>query len=142
MSIGESVDEVKTGVRPNPVSILVVDDHETFRKALCDIVTATSGFALVGEAPSGEAALEAVAELAPRMVIIDNRMPGMSGIQATRVLTTRHADLVVLLVSIEAFDDPDARTCGAAAFACKHELSPGFLREVWRAHGGDGALSA
>ena len=36
MSIGESVDEVKTGVRPNPVSILVVDDHETFRKALCE----------------------------------------------------------------------------------------------------------
>ena len=136
MSVGESANGTESDVRAEPVSILVVDDHETFRKALCDIVDATSGFDLVGEAPSGEAALEAAAELEPRMVIIDNRMPGMSGIQATRMLTNRHAEMVVLLVSIEAFDDPDARSCGAAAFACKHELSPGFLREVWRAHSG------
>src|SRR5436305_174978 len=88
-----------------------------------------------GEAASGEAALEAVAEFCPRLVIIDNRMPGMSGIEATRLLSARHPDVVVVLVSAEAFEDPAARSCGAAAFACKHDLSPRLLRELWRNHG-------
>ena len=121
--------------KDGPIPVLVVDDQETFRAALRDLVAATNGLTLIGEAASGEAALEAVAELCPRLVIIDNRMPGMSGIEATRLLSARHPDVVVVLVSAEAFEDPAARSCGAAAFACKHDLSPRLLRELWRNHG-------
>jgi DNA-binding NarL/FixJ family response regulator len=68
------------------------------------------------------------------MVIIDNRMPGLSGVETTKLLTDRYEDLVVLVVSIDAFEE-HARYCGASAFACKHELTPRLLREVWRDHG-------
>jgi two-component system invasion response regulator UvrY len=128
------LDRSEDGLGADLIPIVVVDDQALFRGAMVDVVTATSEFAVVGEAASGEEALRAVAELSPRMVIIDNRMPGMSGVETTRVLTERHEGLVVLLVSIDAFD-PQVRACGAAAFACKHELSPRLLREVWRSHG-------
>jgi DNA-binding NarL/FixJ family response regulator len=62
-------------------------------------------------------------------------MPGMDGIETARILTERHPELVVVLVSVE---DPDARvvqSCGVAAFVRKQELSPRVLREVWRDHG-------
>ena len=118
-----------------PVEVLVVDDHDLFREALRDLVDAVPEFVLVGEAKSGEAALDAVEALSPRMLIMDKRMPGMGGVEATRVLTERHPDLVVLLVSLEAPDSELMRSCGAAAFLRKQQLTPRALREVWREHG-------
>jgi DNA-binding NarL/FixJ family response regulator len=128
------------GEEPRPgderrVEVLVVDDHDLFREALRDLVNAVPEFVLVGEAESGEAALDAVEALSPRMLIMDKRMPGMSGVEATRLLTARHPDLVVLLVSLEAPDSELMRSCGAAAFLRKQQLTTRALREVWREHG-------
>ena len=117
----------------------MVDDQASFRRALCELVEATNGFTLVGEAASGEAALAAAAELSPRLVILDKRMPGMDGIETCRRLTTRDPSVVVVLVSVEEPDEARMRACGAAAFVRKQRLSPHRLREVWREHGGGGA---
>jgi DNA-binding NarL/FixJ family response regulator len=127
----ERVEEV---VGAELVPIVLVDDQELFRETMRDVVSATNGFTVVGEAASGEEALRRVDELSPRMVIIDNRMPGLSGVETTKLLTDRYEDLVVLVVSIDVLEEP-ARYCGAAAFACKHELTPRLLRDVWRDHG-------
>jgi two-component system, NarL family, invasion response regulator UvrY len=131
-------DSANSGMRervPGDVGVLVVDDQVAFRSLLRELVVATDGFVLVGEAASGEDALSAVEELAPQMVIMDKRMPGMGGIEATRVLTGRHPKIAVILISVE--DPPDAqivRSCGAAAFVQKERLSPAVLQEVWRSH--------
>lgn len=114
------------------VTVLVVDDQASFRRALRELVSATEGFELAGEASSGEEALEAVERLAPRMVILDKRMPGIGGIEAARLLTARHPELVVLLVSLEEPDSDVMRSCGASAFINKRDLSTRVLREVWR----------
>jgi two-component system, NarL family, invasion response regulator UvrY len=118
-----------------PVGVLVVDDQEVFRTVLRDLVRATPELTLVGEAESGEAALDAVEALAPRMVIMDKRMPGMGGVEATRLLTARHPDVAVLLVSVEVPEAELMQACGAAAFMRKQQLSPRALREFWLAHG-------
>jgi DNA-binding NarL/FixJ family response regulator len=115
--------------------VLVVDDQELFRKTLRDLVCATPELALVGEAESGEAALDAVEMLSPRMVIMDKRMPGIGGVEATRVLNARHPDIVVLLVSVEVPESELMRSCGAAGFLRKQQLSPRVLTEFWLAHG-------
>jgi DNA-binding NarL/FixJ family response regulator len=118
-----------------PVSVFIVDDQESFRGALRELVAVTEGFTLVGEASSGEAALDAVPELSPRLVIMDKRMPGMGGIEATRRLTARHPEIVVMLISVE---DPYAalmESCGAAAFVSKRQLAPRLLREFWQTKG-------
>lgn len=117
------------------VTVLVVDDHEAFRRAMRDVVMATEGFTFVGEAASGEGALEAASMLSPRLMLVDKRMPGIGGVEAARRLTERHPELVVVLVSVEEPDAVDRRTCGAAAFVRKHQLCPQLLREVWLEHG-------
>jgi DNA-binding NarL/FixJ family response regulator len=121
---------------PGDVTVLVVENHEHFRSTLCDLVTFTDGFVLVGEATTGEAALSTVDELSPRLVIMDKRMPGMGGIQACRVLKDHHPEIVVVLISVELALNPDVlRSCGAAEFVSKMTLSPAVLRELWRRHG-------
>jgi two-component system invasion response regulator UvrY len=121
----------ETGAGPIPV--LVVDDQESFRAVMREVVAATAGFRLVGEADSGEAALDAVSELAPQLVIMDKRMPGIGGIKACREITARHRGMLVLICSVEDPDPELARECGAARVVSKQRLSPRVLRELWLA---------
>jgi two-component system invasion response regulator UvrY len=69
------------------VSVLIVDDQPPFRRAAAAVVRMTPGFAVVGEAGSGEEAVERVAELGPGLVLMDINMPGINGIEATRLIT-------------------------------------------------------
>jgi two-component system, NarL family, invasion response regulator UvrY len=119
-------------VKPGePVTVLTVDDQDYFRAVMRELVRATAGFRLVGEVASGEDALEAVEALSPALVIIDNRMAGMGGLEATRRMCERHPELVVVVTSIE---DPNPAVMEAyrAAFVRKQDLSPRLLHEVWR----------
>jgi two-component system, NarL family, invasion response regulator UvrY len=120
---------------PDDVRVLVVDDNAQFREVLRDVVVATGGMTCVGEAASGEAALDAVPELAPQLVIMDKRMPGIGGIAAARRMADRHPDVVVVLVSVENPRAEQLEQSGAAAFLDKRRLSPRALAELWRSHG-------
>jgi two-component system invasion response regulator UvrY len=127
-------------VRPSddspPVPVLVVDDHGFFLGVLRDVIEATPGMTLVGEASSGEAAVEAVETLSPRMVVMDKRMRGMGGIEAARRISARHPEIVVVLVSVEAPEDGALAASGAAAFLHKRTVSPRTLSEIWQTHRG------
>jgi len=117
------------------VSVLVVDDHESFREGMRELVAATDGFMLIGEATSGEEAIVAADELRPQLVIMDKRMPGLSGIEASRLITSRHPDVVVVIVSVEEPDARVLRSSGAVAFVRKQALSLRVLGDLWREHG-------
>lgn len=114
-----------------------MDDQQRWRELLRDVVSATPGLTVVGEARSGEASLEAVERLAPRLVVMDLRMPGMGGIEATRRLKASHPDIVVVLVSVDGKDADGLDTCGAAAFLRKERLSPQGLGATWQEHGAE-----
>jgi CheY-like chemotaxis protein len=117
------------------VSVLVVDDQEAFRRVMADVVGATDGFTLAGEADSGEAALAAAGELSPALVLIDKRMPSMDGYEVARRLTERQPETIVVIVSVEAPDAAAARAAGAATARNKRDLSPALLQELWEEHG-------
>jgi DNA-binding NarL/FixJ family response regulator len=122
-----------------PVQVLVVDDQERFRTVLRDLVDGLDGMAVAGEASSGEGALAAAEQLRPQLVVMDVRMPGMGGIEATRRLVDEHPDTVVLLVSVDGADESERiRACGAAAFLPKQRLSRSALADFWREHGPEG----
>jgi two-component system, NarL family, invasion response regulator UvrY len=127
---GDGMDD-PTDLGPR-VTVLVVDDQASFRRAMRELVCATEGFELVGEASSGEEALKAVDARSPRLVIMDKRMPGIGGVEATRLLTARHPRLVVWLVSLEQPDRRVMTSCGASAFVNKRDLSTRVLRDLWR----------
>ncbi len=116
-----------------PVPVLVVDDQAPFRSAARAVLQMAAGFELVGEAESGEEAVELVSSLDPGLVLMDINMPGMSGMEAARLITTEHPDTMVVLLSTYQREDlpAEAGTSGAAAYVHKEELSPRLLRKLW-----------
>jgi two-component system, NarL family, invasion response regulator UvrY len=119
------------------VGVLGVDDQVVFLEVARDVVAATPGFRWVAGAGSGKEALDAVEELAPELVLLDVRMPGMDGIETARQITDRHPDVVVVLISVE--ESPAIRPAidasGASTLVRKQELAPAMLRRLWQAHG-------
>jgi len=114
--------------------VLVVDDSDPFRALMRDVVSLAAGLTCVGEARSGEEALEAVEALAPRMVVMDKRMPGLGGVETARRIRARHPGVVVALVSVEDPSPQVIQASGADVVLPKRELSPRALAELWRAH--------
>ena len=96
-----------------------------------------AGFELIGEAESGEQAVELATTLAPALVLMDINMTGINGIEATRMITADHPDTMVVLLSTYHLEDlpAEARTSGAVAYVHKEELSPRVLRRLWEERG-------
>ncbi|TDD94610.1 response regulator [Jiangella asiatica] len=117
---------------PVVVGVMVVDDQQPFLTVARFVVGSTPGFQVVGEATSGEDALEQAAALRPDLVLMDIHLPGMSGIEATRRLVANAPGTAVVLMSTyPAADLPrDARTCGARAYVNKEDLTPDVLVAV------------
>src|SRR5207342_2788677 len=86
-TLGAGRGTVKNGAMADPVPVLIVDDQAPFRRAARMVVTATPGFDVVGEAESGEEAVELYEALSPGLVLMDINMPGINGIEATRQIT-------------------------------------------------------
>ncbi len=127
-------------MEPARVSVLLVDDQEPFRGAARVVLGRTDGFELVGEAQSGEQAVDLADQLDPRMVLMDINMPGMSGIEATRRIVDAHPDTMVVLVSTyQASDLPsEAENSGASGYLNKEDLTPRVLRRLWEERGNGG----
>jgi two-component system, NarL family, invasion response regulator UvrY len=115
------------------VGVLVADDRPPFRRAVRTILSATPGFELLGEAVSGEDAVALTRALCPDVVLMDVRMPGMGGIEATRRIRAVAGETVVVLVSSYPEEDlPEAASdCGAVAFVPKEGFGRQMLEELW-----------
>lgn len=82
------------------IKVLVVDDHDLVRMGITRMLTDISGLKVVGEAASGEDALRLARELHPQVVLMDVKMPGIGGLEATRKLLRQDPDVRVLAVTV------------------------------------------
>ena len=122
------------------VRVVIVDDQAPFRDAARAVVERAKGFELVGEAESGEAAVDKVDAVMPDLVLMDINMAGITGIEATSRITAAHPEVTVFLLSTYNEDDlpPDVRSCGAAAYLNKEDFGGRLMRTTWEAGGQDG----
>jgi DNA-binding NarL/FixJ family response regulator len=125
------------------ISVLLVDDHHVFRSGLREILAEFSQIAIVGEAASGEAALQLIDRRRPDVVIMDLNMPGISGVDATRVVRDRlpGTEVVVLTVSGAEQDVLGALEAGAAGYLLKDAPPEEIIRAVRAAAEGGAVLS-
>jgi two-component system invasion response regulator UvrY len=109
--------------------VLVVDDQRPFRVAARGLLATVAELTVVGEATTGEEAVELAVRLRPRLVLMDVRLPGIDGIEATRRILALAPSTVVVLVSTHRQADLPRgwATCGAAAFLRKEDLDVDML---------------
>lgn len=113
-----------------PLRVLVVDDHPIFRDGLRTALR-TDSIELVGEATNGTEAIELAEAHSPDVILMDLQMPGQSGIDATRAITTAHPKVAILILTMT--DDPDAVFAAIRAGARGYLLKGADRLELLRA---------
>ena len=104
-----------------PIRVLIADDHERFRRGLRMVLEAEEGIEVVAEAADGGEAVKRVEELAPDVILMDVRMPTMTGIEATRMIREAFpaTRIIMLTVSDDEDDLFDAVKAGANGYLLK-----------------------
>jgi DNA-binding NarL/FixJ family response regulator len=122
--------------------VLIVDDHALFRSGLASLLTAND-IDVVGEASSGLEAVEKTRQLRPDIVLMDVKMVGLNGIQATRIIKTEIPQTKIVMVT--AFDDDEdlfeAMKSGAVGYILKNIKAEEFVKLLSSIMDGDVAVS-
>ncbi len=112
--------------------VLLVDDHPLFRQGVRWVLE-ENGIEIVGEAEDASTALELVEQLEPDIALIDINLPGVNGLELTRIMKQRHPSVQVLILSIYEDDEQlfQAIKAGAAAYFSK-DVDPDTLLQAIR----------
>ncbi|MFI1678077.1 response regulator [Streptomyces sp. NPDC020607] len=125
------------------IRVLLVDDQPLVRTALSMVIAEAPDIEVAGEAATGDEAVRLCAELRPDVVVMDIRMPGMDGIEATRRITSGATPAHVVVLTT--FDDDDyvygALRAGAAGFLVKDMALDDILAAVRTVATGDGLIA-
>lgn len=125
------------------IRVMVVDDHKLFRRGLIALLAQEEGLEIVGEAADGAEALRRAGELRPDLVLLDNHMPGVRGVDLLPGLheVIPEALVLMLTVSEDEQDLTDALRGGAAGYLLKTMDGPDLADAVRRAHEGESVVS-
>jgi DNA-binding NarL/FixJ family response regulator len=126
-----------------PIRVLIVDDQALVRAGFRMILEAQADLDVVGEAGDGSAAIDAVRTLRPDVVLMDIRMPGVDGIEATRRLTAAGVPVKIVILTTYDLDEYvfDALAAGASGFLLKHVPPEELVHGVRVVAGGEALLA-
>jgi DNA-binding NarL/FixJ family response regulator len=143
MTAGQTASGEKVAGAAPGIRVLVADDQELVRAGFCVILGAAEGVEVAGEAADGEQAVALAAALAPDVVLMDIRMPGMDGLAAARLITARQpAPKVVMLTTFDLDDYVyEALRAGASGFLLKDSPRADLIAAVRAAAAGDALLA-
>ena len=127
-----------------PLRILIADDHPLVRSGLRALLMAAEDLEVVGEAATGEEAVTLASSLSPDVIVMDLRMPGINGIEATRHIVQANPRIRILVVTL--FEDDDsvfaALRAGARGYILKDANEIEVVRAIRAVSGGDAIFSA
>jgi DNA-binding NarL/FixJ family response regulator len=124
---------------PNEITCLIVDDHEVVREGLRLSLSRSPHIRVVGEAGDGQGAIDLAERRRPDVVIMDVRMPGMDGLDATKELTQRTPDTAVLIFTAYSERSLLARglESGAKGYILKEAPHETLIRAIEKVAGGE-----
>ena len=125
------------------IRVLVVDDHDLVRTGISRMLEDIEGLQVIGQANSGEDAIRKARELRPDVVLMDVKMPGIGGLEATRKLLRSHPDLKVIAVTICEEDPFPTRLlqAGAAGYLTKGAALEEMVQAIRMVFGGQRYIS-
>jgi len=124
------------------IRVLIVDDHEVFRRGIFNTIEQIDGMMVVGEAEDGEEAIEKIQTLAPDVVLLDIRMPKLDGVGALRRISELGLQTRVILLSVYATDEYifDGLRAGAVGYLLKDVRSHDLANAIRTVHEGGSLL--
>lgn len=121
------------------IKIVIADDHRIIRDGLKSLLSDEKGIIIIGEAANGEEALIKTHELKPDILMADISMPGMSGIEMTRILCKEDSKTKVLIVSMHDNEDyiNQALEAGASGYLLKDSSKEELLKAIKAVQNGE-----
>lgn len=125
------------------IRVLLVDDHELTRMGFTMMLTPQPDISIVAEAANGAEALDMTARYRPDVILMDIRMPGLDGIEATRKITAAHPKSRVLILTTFDLDEYafDGINAGASGFLLKDVTPAQLISAIQAVHDGDAVVT-
>jgi two-component system, NarL family, response regulator LiaR len=128
---------------PQPIRVMLVDDHAMVRRGLATFIKVFDDLQLAGEAEDGEAAIQLCAEVLPDVILMDMVMPGMDGATATRAIRRQFPQ--VQIIALTSFKEGklirNALEAGAIGYLLKDISADELARAIHAAYAGRATLS-
>lgn len=126
-----------------PTRVLLADDHALFREGLAGIVDSQPDMEVIGEANDGLEATVKARELKPDLILMDVQMPGVDGLEATRVIKRELPDAIIIVLTVRDDEEKlfEAIKAGAQGYLLKSIRSQEMLEMLRGALRGEAAIS-
>src|SRR5574338_1596038 len=122
-----------------PIKVLIADDHVFYREGVRSLLSNSAEINVIGEANNGDEVIAKAAELSPDVILMDLKMPGLNGIEATRKIIQGQPNTGVLVITM--FDDDDsvfaAMRAGARGYLLKGAEQDEIVRAIRAAAAGE-----
>jgi DNA-binding NarL/FixJ family response regulator len=124
------------------ITLLLADDHHLFRRGLRQLCEIVGGFTVVAEAESGSQAVEMARTHRPAVILMDIRMPGLNGVEATRLILAEQPEARILVLTMYRQDHQvaSALRAGACGYLLKNCPEESLFAAIRAAHRGEGWL--
>jgi DNA-binding NarL/FixJ family response regulator len=126
------------------LSISIVEDDSEIRAHLADLIGKANGFSLVSDHPAAAEAIPIILREEPDVVLMDLNLPGMSGIECTRLLKQKLPAVQILVLTI--YEDTEtifeSLKAGASGYLLKRTPGPRLLEAIWEMHEGGSPMSS
>src|SRR5438034_1361289 len=126
---------LKTTLSLVPKRILIADDHLAVREGLRSLLEPESDFEIIGEAADGNEAAQKALDLKPDLIVLDNSMPGMTGLEVARILRANLPQTKIVFLTLDPGIRGLALATGAVAHIAKDQPPQEILRVVRAAAG-------